>query len=97
MFIFERIQKLVKFLQALKKEAVEKLATFCKGPEYPNFVRKLIVQGLIKIEEQEVEIQCRPEDKTIVTKVVSNFRTCCYSGFILVAISYLMLFLNSRH
>lgn len=58
-------------MQALKKEAVEKLAAYCKGPEYPAFVRKLIVQGLIKIEESEVEIQCRPEDKAIVTKVVS--------------------------
>jgi len=66
-------------LEALKKESVEKLATFCKGPEYPTFVRKLIVQGLIKIEESEVEIQCRPEDKAIVTKAlpdaVAEFKT----------------------
>jgi vacuolar-type H+-ATPase subunit E/Vma4 len=57
----------------LKKEAVEKLAIFCKSPDYPAFVRQLIVQGLIKIEEQVVEIQCRAEDKTVVSRVVCFF------------------------
>lgn len=56
----------------MKKETLEKLAAFCKGPEYPAFVSKLIVQGLIKIEEETVEIQCRVEDKAIVSKVVSK-------------------------
>eukprot|EP01034_Spumella_vulgaris_P044967 gene44967-55968_t len=59
-------------LEALKKEAVEKLAIFCKGPEYPAFVTQLIVQGLIKIEEPVVEIQCRAEDRSIVTSVLPN-------------------------
>eukprot|EP00597_Dinobryon_sp_UTEXLB2267_P001271 CAMPEP_0170079884 /NCGR_PEP_ID=MMETSP0019_2-20121128/16157_1 /TAXON_ID=98059 /ORGANISM="Dinobryon sp., Strain UTEXLB2267" /LENGTH=221 /DNA_ID=CAMNT_0010293571 /DNA_START=56 /DNA_END=721 /DNA_ORIENTATION=- len=57
-------------LETLKKETLEKLAVFCKSPEYPAFVKKLLVQGLIKIEEQEVEIQCKAEDKSIVAKVL---------------------------
>lgn len=65
-------------LKALKKEAIEKLATFCKGQDYPAFVRQLIVQGLIKIEEQEVEVQCRPEDRSIVSKVVSVFNSSAH-------------------
>eukprot|EP01031_Cornospumella_fuschlensis_P030549 gene30549-36920_t len=66
-------------LESLKKNALEKLAAFCKGPEYANFVKKLIVQGLVKIEESEVEIQCRAEDKALVSRVlaeaVAEFRT----------------------
>ncbi len=54
----------------LKKETIKKLAEFCKTPEYSLFVRKLIVQGLIKIEEQTVEIQARAEDKAICAKEV---------------------------
>jgi len=57
-------------LETLKKETLEKLAAFCKGPEYPAYVKKLIVQGLVKIEEQEVEIQARAEDKAIVARVL---------------------------
>lgn len=49
---------------------MEKLAAFCKGPDYPNYVKKLIVQGLIKIEETNVEIQSRAEDKAIVARVL---------------------------
>lgn len=56
--------------QDLKKETLEKLANFCKGPDYPGFLKKLIIQGLIKIEEPIVEIQARAEDKAIVTRVV---------------------------
>jgi vacuolar-type H+-ATPase subunit E/Vma4 len=51
---------------------LEQLAAFCKGPEYPAYLKKLIVQGLIKIEEQVVEIQARAEDKAIVSKIVSS-------------------------
>ena len=71
-----RLSKLlhtILLLQSLKKETTEKLAVFCKSQDYPSFVKKLIVQGLIKIEEQEVEIQCKAEDKAIVSKVVGNW------------------------
>lgn len=59
------------FVKDLIKECTEKLSTFAKGPEYPALVQKLIVQGLIKIEEPVVEILCRAEDKAIVSRVVS--------------------------
>eukprot|EP01040_Poterioochromonas_malhamensis_P012530 gene12530-13714_t len=66
-------------LEQLKKETLEKLATFCRSAEYPNYLKKLIVQGLIKIEESVVEIQARAEDKQIVarilTEAVNEFRT----------------------
>jgi V-type H+-transporting ATPase subunit E len=59
-------------LETMKKECLEKLANYCKGPDYPVFLKKLIVQGLIKIEEQVVEVQCRQEDKAIVNRVLAE-------------------------
>lgn len=71
-------------LQILKKDTLSKLAAFCKGPDYPAFLTKLIVQGLIKIEEPIVEIQCRPEDKSIVTSIlpaaVNEFKSVMSAG-----------------
>lgn len=58
-------------LEQLKKESLEKLSKYCQGAEYPEFLRKLIVQGLIKIQESTVVIQVRAEDKALVTRVVS--------------------------
>ena len=57
----------------MKKETLAKLAAFSKGPDYPAFITKLIVQGLIKIEEETVEIQSRAEDKATVAKVVGIY------------------------
>lgn len=59
-------------LEQLKKDTIEQLAAFSKGPEYPNFLKKLIVQGLIKIEEPVVDIQARAEDKAIVVKILAE-------------------------
>lgn len=57
-------------VQNLKKETLEKLAAFCKSAEYPAFLKKLIVQGLVKIEESTVEIQARQEDRAIVARIL---------------------------
>jgi V-type H+-transporting ATPase subunit E len=57
-------------LQKLKGEILAKLAKVCKSDAYPALLKKLIVQGLIKIEEPEVEVAVRPEDKAIVMRVL---------------------------
>ena len=63
-------------LESLKEECLEKLSDVAKGADndtsYPKLLHQLIVQGLIKIEEQVVEIQCRSEDKAAVTKVLTQ-------------------------
>ena len=63
----------------LQKASLEKLAAFVKGKEYSALLKKLIVEGLIKIEESVVEIICRPEDKATVSKIlpeaVAEFKT----------------------
>jgi V-type H+-transporting ATPase subunit E len=67
------------FLDALKTSAKDKLAQRCRKPdEYAKFLQALIVQGLVKIEEDVVEVQCRVEDDALVQQVlqpaVSEFR-----------------------
>jgi hypothetical protein len=54
---------------------LEELGAFCKTPAYAEFVRKLIVQGLIKIEEEVVEIHARAEDRDVVTRMVSTAKS----------------------
>lgn len=61
-----------KLLEQLKQEALARLAQVCKSPEYPAILKKLIVQGLIKIEEPVVEIACRPEDKVRARPYFAN-------------------------
>ena len=66
-------------LQTLKGEILAKLAQVCKTPEYPAILKKLLVQGLIKIEESDVEVACRPEDKGVVMRIlpeaIAEFRS----------------------
>lgn len=57
-------------LQKLVSESGSKCAVVARGQNYPQLIQKLIVQGLIKIEETEVTVYCRGEDVATVTKVV---------------------------
>ena len=52
------------------KEAGSKCKMVVSGQNYPALLQKLIVQGLIKIEEMEVVVYCRSEDVTTVTKIL---------------------------
>jgi V-type H+-transporting ATPase subunit E len=58
------------FLQTLLSESSSKCAVVARGNNYPQLLQKLIVQGLIKIEEDEVLIFCRGEDVATVSKVI---------------------------
>lgn len=57
-------------LQKLKKEALERLEGFTTTPQYSNMIKKLIIQGLIKMEEAIVEVQYREADKATVSRVL---------------------------
>ena len=59
-------------LDELKKGSLQKLAKFCKESGYESFVKQLIIEGIIKIEEAEVEVQCRASDEATVKKVLSS-------------------------
>ena len=58
-------------LKSLIAEAGAKCAVVTRGNNYPQLLQKLIVQGLIKIEENEVTIYCRGEDVKMVSSVVN--------------------------
>lgn len=57
-------------LESFKAETLAKLAEFCKSSEYPAYLKKLIIQGLIKIEESTVDILTRAEDRALVQKIL---------------------------
>lgn len=57
-------------LNTLISEASSKLSVVARGTNYPQLLQKLIVQGLIKIEENEVTVYCRGEDVGTVSKIL---------------------------
>jgi len=57
-------------LKTLVSEAGAKCAVVTRGQNYPQLLQKLIVQGLIKIEENDVTIFCRKEDVNTVKKIL---------------------------
>ncbi len=57
-------------LTSLMREASSKCKVVADGNNYPALLQKLIVQGLIKIEELEVVVYCRKDDVNTVTKVI---------------------------
>jgi V-type H+-transporting ATPase subunit E len=59
-------------LQNLVAESGSKCAVVARGQNYPQLLQKLIVQGLIKIEENEVTIYCRGEDVATVSKILPD-------------------------
>ena len=59
-------------LQQLLAEAGTKLGVVARGSNYPQLLQKLIVQALIKIEENTVVVYCRKEDVETCTKVLPD-------------------------
>jgi len=59
-------------LKKLLEDSASKCAIVAKGGNYPQLLQKLIVQGLIKIEENQVSVFCRQEDVAAVKKVLPS-------------------------
>jgi V-type H+-transporting ATPase subunit E len=57
-------------LKTLISEAGAKCGVVTRGANYPQLLQKLIVQGLIKIEENDVTIFCRAADTMTVKKIL---------------------------
>lgn len=57
-------------LQQLVSEAANKCTVVARGTNYPQLLQKLIVQGLIKIEENEVTVFTRGEDVSVVESIL---------------------------
>jgi len=70
-----RVKKMTtrdELLKDLVKEAGAKCAIVSRGAKYPQLLQKLIVQGLIKIDETDITVYCRSKDSDIVKKVLSD-------------------------
>lgn len=67
---FKKMKVRDDLLNNLMAEAGQKCAMVARGTNYPQLLQKLIVQGLIKIEEMEVKVYCRKEDKATVKSVL---------------------------
>lgn len=59
-------------LQQLLADAATKLGVVARGQNYPHLLQKLIVQGLIKIEENDVTVYCRADDAETVGNVLPD-------------------------
>jgi len=59
-------------LNDLFKEAGTKCGMVARGQNYSQLVQKLIVQGLIKIEEMDVIIYCRSDDAAVAEQVLEG-------------------------
>lgn len=58
-------------LQELLAQATNEITTVSKGAQYPTLLKALIVQSMIKIEEDKITVICREEDIGAVKSVVS--------------------------
>ena len=69
-----RVQKMKArddLLEGMKRDALRKIDAFFKSPStYATFMKRLIIQGLIKIEEPVVELQVRAEDRGLVIRML---------------------------
>jgi len=59
-------------LHTLLKDAGTKCGIVSRGNNYSELIQKLIVQGLIKIEEMDVTIYCRKDDIAVVEQVLEK-------------------------
>jgi len=59
-------------IQKVLEEAHKNLIKVCKSPQYKDLLKKLIVQGLIKIDEEKVTVVCRQEDLGLVESVLAD-------------------------
>jgi V-type H+-transporting ATPase subunit E len=67
----KKMQMRDELLNQLLADAATKLGVVARGQNYPHLVQKLIVQGLIKIEEIDVTVYCRKDDFATVSEVLS--------------------------
>lgn len=57
-------------LKTLISEAASKCSVVARGQNYPQLLQKLIVQGLIKIEENDILVFCRKDDAATIKKIL---------------------------
>ena len=64
-----------KCIQSIKEELKEKLCSeiaTTSNPEYKKFLKDLIIQGMIKLLEDEIIVRARKEDISYIQGIVSE-------------------------
>ena len=69
-------------LQELLAQATREITTVSKGKQYPTLLKALIVQSMIKIEEDKITVICREQDIKAVKSVVSVSLGFCLLPFL---------------
>jgi len=59
-------------IQKVLEEAHKSLVKLSKSPAYKDLLKKLIVQGLLKMEEEKVMVVCRQEDVSVVESALAD-------------------------
>jgi V-type H+-transporting ATPase subunit E len=65
------MQAVHKLVEAAKESTLAKLASASSDARYPVLLQALIVQGLLRLNEEEVRLQIRKEDKNLVEGVLA--------------------------
>jgi len=53
-------------MNAVKAAVTEQLASVSSNPEYPNLIKSLLAEGLLRMMEKTVEVRCREVDRKVV-------------------------------
>jgi len=64
----QKMKERERVVRRIKQEVLLKLAEVSKSPKYPDLLRFLIAQTLMKVSETKVSLICRREDLDIVKK-----------------------------
>ncbi len=59
-------------MNELKRTVIERLSGIEKNPGYEKLLINLIVQGLVRLQEERVQIRCRKVDEPIVSKILQE-------------------------
>eukprot|EP00475_Leptophrys_vorax_P039959 TRINITY_DN7330_c0_g1_i2.p1 TRINITY_DN7330_c0_g1~~TRINITY_DN7330_c0_g1_i2.p1 ORF type:complete len:260 (-),score=90.00 TRINITY_DN7330_c0_g1_i2:72-761(-) len=65
-----KVKRRNEVVEKVREAAREKLATADKHPKYPELLKALIVQGLIRLKETEVTVRIRQEDEAVVSGIL---------------------------
>uniref|UniRef100_A0A0A9VZZ6 V-type proton ATPase subunit E n=1 Tax=Lygus hesperus TaxID=30085 RepID=A0A0A9VZZ6_LYGHE len=68
--LYSMLQFRFQKLEELKHDIINKLSNIDKNPNYSKFLVNLIVQGLLRMQEERVTVVCREIDIPIVTKIL---------------------------
>lgn len=59
-------------VETVKANVIKKLNKIEQNPSYPQLLVNLIVEGLLSVQEEQIQIRCRKVDEPIVQKILKD-------------------------